>query len=226
MVKFIKYHLLYLFNDLWLLLSVIMIIISGFLFYYLGYGFDSSLLRLLETNEYLLEFENEAFLICNIILSIWIIGASKEMFTLEEDHVMLINKKRYKKSKIIAYLLYYCFISLLLYGVYQIITVSLYGLRPFNYRFIIHLIINVCLVHLVVVFASGRNKNIFLTMIYILIFLIFNTLTTIDFYRKDLLMLFLPIQTLNHPANGYLHVLFVLLIIYLIGCYKHISYYE
>lgn len=91
MVKFIKYHLLYLFNDLWLLLSVIMIIISGFLFYYLGYGFDSSLLRLLETNEYLLEFENEAFLICNIILSIWIIGASKEMYKCQVKNPICVH---------------------------------------------------------------------------------------------------------------------------------------
>lgn len=226
MFKFIKYHLLYLFNNLWLLLSVIMIFISGFLFYYLANGFDSSLLRLLEAGEYLLEFENEAFLICNIILSVWIIGASKEMFTLEEDHILLINKSKYIRSKIVAYLLYYCFISFLLYGVYQIVTVHLYGFRPFNYQFILNLIINVCLVHLIVVLVSGRNKNIFLTMIFIIIFLIFNALGTLDFYKKDLLMLFLPLQTLSYPLNGYLHIILVLTLIYFIGCYKHISYYQ
>lgn len=203
-----------------------MFIISGFLFYYLANGFDSSLLRLLETKEYLTEFENEAFLICNIILSIWIIGSSKEMFTLEEDHILLINKSKYIRSKIIAYHLYYCFICLLLYGVYQIVTVYLYGFRPFNYRFILNLLINVSLIHLSVVLAAGRNKNIFLTMIYILVFLILNTLATIDFYKKDLLMLFLPLQTLSYPINGYLHIGFILIIYYLMGCYKHISYYQ
>lgn len=226
MIKFIKYHLLYLFNDLWIILAIVMCIISGFLFFYLGAGFDSSLLRLLESNNYLKEFEHEAFLVCNLILSIWVINATKEMFIINDPEIMLINKKKYVKAKIVAYLFYYCFISLLVYGMYQIIVFFLYGVVKYNYCFIVHLLLNIFLVHLIVVSFSGKNKNILLSMIYLIIYLILSTLLQTNFYLKGILEFFIPYLSLNSPSFGYIHSLLFLFLLYSIASYKHISYYE
>lgn len=226
MIKFIKYHLLYLFNDLWLLLAIIMCIVSGFLFIYLGNGFDSYLLRLLERQNYLKEFEQEAFLVCNLILCVWVIGASKEMFNINDPQIMIINKKKYITSKIIAYLLYYSFISLLIYGMYQIVVYFLYGVVKYNYDFIIHLLLNVSLVHLMIVCFSGKNKNILVTIIFIVIYLIVNTILQAEFYLKDILDFFIPYLSLKHPKMGYIHNLLMMMLLYIIASYKHISYYE
>lgn len=225
MLKFIRYHLLYLFNDLWILLAIIMMTVSSVLFFYMGNGFDSEVLRILEKKSYLIDFQNEAFLICNIILSIWIIGASKEIFVLEEPEILLINKPKYIKSKVLAYLIYYLFISLLLYGVYQIIVVSLYGIVKFNYIFIINLLINVSLTHLIVVLGSGNNKNILLTMIFIVIYLITNILQKTDFPFVNYFNFFIPILNLDYPTFGYLHEFLIMFLIYFIATHKHITYY-
>lgn len=197
-------------------------IVSSFLFYYLGYGFDHFLNRLLYYNEYLLEFETEAYLLINIILSVWIIGASKEMFTLDEPHILLINKKKYINSKIIAYLLYYLFITVLLYGVYQLIVILLYGYLNFNYLFLFNLLLNVSAIHLIVVLVSGNNKNIFLTMIYITVFLIINMTLNIDFKYQEYIMFFLPLQPLSYPVYGYIHNVLLLVLVYLFSYSKHL----
>lgn len=226
MIKFIKYHLLYLFNDLWIILAVVMCLVSAFLFFYLGAGFDSYLLRILEKNNYLKEFEHEAFLVCNLVLSIWIINASKEMFIINDPNIMVINKKIYVKSKIIAYLIYYCFISILVYGMYQVIVFLLYGTVKYNYNFIIHLLFNVCLIHLIVVLVSGKNKNMLLSVIYLTIYLMFNTIIQTEFYLKRAIYFFIPYLTLNIPQLGYLHNVLLLSLLYYLAAYKHISYYE
>lgn len=225
MIKFIKYHLLYLFNNLWLVLAFIMCIVSLFLFFYLGNGFDSGLLRLLESEVYLKEFESEAFLVSNMVLSIWIIGASKEMFIVDDPHIMVINKKFYVKSKILAYLLYYMFISVLIYGMYQVVVFMLYGVVKYNYSFLIHLLLNVLLIHLLVVLLSGNNKNILVMMIYIVCYLIFSTILRSEFYLKGALEFFMPYLSLSYPSFGYLHILLMSLLIYYLGSFKHISNY-
>lgn len=226
MIKFIKYHLLYLFNDLWIILAIVLCLISGFLFFYFGAGFDSSLLRLLERDNYLKEFETEAFLVCNLILSIWVINATKEIFIINDPEIMLICKKKYVKAKIIAYLFYYCFISLLVYGMYQINVFFLYGAVKYNYHFIIHLLFNICLIHLIVVSFSGKSKNILLSVIYLICYLIFTTILKTDFYLKGVLEFFIPYLGLNEPNFGYIHNILFLLLLYYIASYKHISYYE
>lgn len=226
MIKFIKYHLLYLFNDLWLILAVVMCIVSAFLFFYLGNGFDSYLLRLLEKNNYLKEFEHEGFLVCNLVLSFWIINASKEMFIINDPNIMVINKKKYVKSKIIAYLIYYCFISVLVYGMYQLIVFILYGTVKYNYNFIIHLLFNVCLIHLIIVLFTGKNKNMLLSVIYLIIYLIFNTIMQTEFYLKSVIHFFIPYLNLNLPKFGYIHNILSISFLYHIASYRHISYYD
>lgn len=226
MIKFIRYHLLYLFNNLWIIFIFLIMLISGLMFYYLGGGFDSSSLRLLELNTYLIELEHEAFLICNIALSVWIIGASKEIFLLEEDYIMIINKKRYIKSKIIAYLIYYLFIGLLLFGSYQVICFILYGPVKFNYKFLINLMINISLIHFIVVLTMGKNKNILITIIYLFIYIMLFNLLNISFLYKDYIFMFIPLLNLSYPNNGYIHTLLIIYLLYFLSYYKHITSYE
>ncbi|NLN51052.1 MAG: hypothetical protein GX149_05475 [Acholeplasmataceae bacterium] len=224
MIKFIYYHLLYLFNKKWLFLLGIVVLSCSLLFSYLSGGFETEVERLLQTSNNLIEYEEEAFLIINLLLSVWIIGASKEIFSFEEPHVVLINKTKYLKTKIIAYWLYYLFVGILIYGIYQIILVSFYSLRPFNYLFIFNLLINISITHLAVILLSGNNKNILLSMVFIIVFLLLNGLNTTEFWFNEIIFFFFPLQNLKHSSFGYLHCLVFIITTYYLAFYKHFSF--
>ncbi len=221
MIKFIVYHFYHLFNKKWFFFLVLLLIASFFVLFYLGGGFEDKTTRLLNEASWLKEYENESFLIINSLIGFWIIGASKEMFFQQTAFVVLINKKKYTASKIISYWFYYLLIIIFVYGNYQIVRIILYDFRPFDYTFLINLIINGTIVHLLITTISGKSKQIIATIIFYLAFLITAGLYMIDLKINNYILFFIPFLSLEIPMFGYLHIVFYLLLVYCLAVYKH-----
>lgn len=221
MIKYINYHFLYLFNKKGLITLLLIFLLSFIVFFYLAGGFYSEAERLMLMSEYLYEYNKEAFMLINIILGFWIINSSKEMFIIDEPHVLIINKKKYIYTKIIAYYLFYMFICLFLYSIYQIVSLVLYGFRKFNYIIFVNLLFNISLTHLFILLISGSNKNILLTILLFISYMIVIGLYFINFNFVNIILFFYPFSNDLYPIYGYLHIVLINILLFTIVFYKH-----
>lgn len=169
--------------------------------------------------ELLNEYDKESFLIINIIVGLWVINASKDIFSLNEPHVYLIDKSKYIRSKIVAYYLFYGFITVFLYGVYQIVKISFYGFRPFDYLILINVLFNLLFIHLLVVILNNRSRNVLFTVILFIVYLLLNGLYFINHWFIDMLLIFIPFLNYSYSLYGYTHIILILINLYIISVY-------
>lgn len=194
-------------------------------FFYLGGGFESYIERLLHLETYQLEYELETFTLLNLIMALFIITMSKDIFLLDEPHILLIHKQKYIASKIIAYLLYYLMMSIIAYGVYQVIYVLLYGFSRFNYNYLIHLLFNVTVIHGLATLVLGQGKALLKMIVVLIVYLLLDRLIQLNHPYMDIVHFFYPVKTLLMPKLGYLHSLLYIIIIYILAYHKHINVY-
>ncbi len=223
MIKFIKYHFLYLFNKKWLLFIAIISLLSALIFFFLGSGHLSEVERLLNMKELIKAYDYESFIVINLLIGFWVINAIKELFILEEPHILLIHKRKYIQSKIIAYTLFYFLVTLFIYSVYMSIRLILFGLRPFSNLFLFNLLLNILLIHLLMVVIGGKNKNILLSISLFIIFILINGLYFIDYWLLNMVLFFIPYLNFEYPLFGYVHTFLVILLLNVIAFYKHFS---
>lgn len=224
MIKYISYHFLYLFNKKTILFLLGIFLLSFLIFFYLAGGFYSEAERLIMIAETLKEYNKESFLFINIIIGLWIINSSKEIFTLQEPHVVLINRQVYIYTKIIGYYLFYFFMCLFMYFIMQVALILLYGFRPFNYLILLNLIINILLTHLFILLVSGYNKNLLFTILFSVIYIIINGLYFINNFLIEIVLFFLPFLNHLYPIYGYYHLFLVIVLLFTLTIYKHLTY--
>ena len=190
---------------------------------YFGLLYEPVTERLLNYHEYSKTYEIEAFIVINLLLSLWVFISSKELFCFEEPHVVIISKKKYIVSKITSYLIFYLSITLLFYGIYQIIRSISFGINPFNYNFMFHLVLNVCMVHGITVLVLGESKSILVSILFALLIVLLDRLNMFDNLLTKYINFFYPILDLNHPVYGYIHVLLMIILIYSLAITKHLK---
>lgn len=220
-MKWINYHFSNLKDKKWfIILSLIFLLLWG-VFFYLGGGFDGRVERLLNSNTYQLEYEQETFMLLNLLMAFFIINMSKDIFELDEPHIMIINKQAYLMTKIITYYLYYVIMIISFYAVYQVMYVLLYGFNPFNYMYIFHLLINALCIHGFSILILGQGKAILKTILLLILFLLLDRLIYLNVSWLIIINFYYPLQTLKSPILGYWHVLLYAVILYILGYYKH-----
>ena len=200
------------------ILSLFIIVLVMFL-YFAGI-FDSKVERLLFKERYLNEYELETFTLLNFLSNIWILMSSKEIFNLEEPHILLINKRKYIISKVIAYLMLYLIVFISIYGIYQVVLVLMYGFVKFNYLYIIHLSLNVVLIHSFIVFISGKSKSVIKMVLLVVLLFALDQLKNTNLSYLKLIHFYYPTLTLIKPNFSYLHVILVSLFYYSCSFYK------
>ena len=224
MIKWLRYHLSYLFDKKnILILSSILIVVTFFLLF-IGGVFESYLERLIKVNEYLNDYDRESFIFLNMILSIWVMSSSKEMFNFDEPHVKLIHKGKYITSKVITYALYYVLIGTIFFFVYQVIRTILFGVYRYPFNYLGHLIHNMLLIHLLCLLFSGKNKSILTTILFTLFIIGLDRLLLVDYYLLDIFRFYYPIYDLNFPLFGYIHSIILMVLFLFIAILKHLDY--
>lgn len=226
MGKWVYYHFLYLMDKKWWLMILIIAFFLTLILAYFGSLYEPVTERLLNYKEYSNSYELDSFIAVNLLLSLWVFISSKEMFCFEEPHVWIIHKRKYVVSKIISYLLFYIGVTLLFYGIYQVIRYVSFGLKPFNYAYIIHLVLNVTLVHGITVLALGKSKSILLTIMFSLLFVLLDRIYMFDHLITKYIAFFYPVLDLNYPIYGYKHILMMVLLIYYLGINKHLKFFS
>lgn len=190
---------------------------------YFGSLYEPVTERLLHYCEYSESYETDAYIVINLLLSLWVFISSKELFCFEEPHVVIISKKKYIVSKIVSYLIFYLCITLLLYGIYQIIKIISFGVNSFDYNFIVHLILNVSMVHGITVLVLGESKSILVTILFALLIVLLDRINMFDNLLTKYINFFYPILDLKHPIYGYIHVLLMIILIYYLAITKHLK---
>ena len=223
MGKWIKYHFLFLMDKKWWLMVFVIALCLTLILGYFGSLYEPITERLLNYQEYSESYEKEAFIVINLLLSLWVFISSKELLCFEEPHVVTISKKKYLISKIISYLIFYLCITFLFYGIYQIIKCVSFGVNPFNYHFMLHLVLNVSIVHGITVLALGKSKSILVSILFTLLIVLLDRLTMFDNLLTKYITFFYPILDLNHPVYGYIHVLLMIVLIYFLAITKHLK---
>ncbi len=221
MIKWVKYHFLHLNDKKWKITSIILITIVFLMFAYFGGIFDSKIERLLFRDRYLLEYEIETFTLLNILSIFLVLMGTKELYLLDEPHVLLLNKRKYLISKSISYLLFYFLIFFIFYFLYQIVIVLLYGFIKFNYDYLIHLLLNIFLIHSLTLLISGKTKSMLKMILMLIVFFILTKIEELNFYALNNIYLFFPIKTLKKPTEGYLHQVLISIFYYILAIFKH-----
>ncbi len=224
-MKWINYHFSQLKDKRWFLILSLIFLILWVLFFYLGGGFEHKLERILHLETYIYEYEQETFTLLNLLMAFFIINMSRDIFLLDEPHILLIHKPKYIVSKMITYLMYYLLMILIAYGVYQVMYVILFGFHRFNYTYIIHLMLNAFLIHGITILILGQGKAILKTIVILMLFLLLDRLVYLSHPYFEIMHFFYPIKTLNYPNLGYLHSVLYLLILYTLSYHKHLNIY-
>lgn len=206
-----------------LILSIILVVVTFFLLF-IGGIFESPVERLIKVRAYIEDYDRESFIFLNMILSIWVMTSSKEMFNLDEPHVKLIHETKYTTSKIITYGIYYTLIAMLFFFFYQVIRALLYGMYQYPLHYLSHLIHNMLLIHALCLLFSGKNKSILTTILFTLLIIGLDRLLLIDYYILDILRFYYPIYGLNRPMFGYLHSIILIILLSYIATLKHASF--
>lgn len=221
LIKWIRYHFLHLNDKKWKLTSLSLILVVLMMFLYFGGLLDGSIERILFKERYLFDYELETFTLLNVLIIIWVLMGTKEIYLLDEPHILLINKSKYLISKAVAYLLFYFIIFSLMYFLYQIVLVSLYGFMRFNYYFLIHLLLNIFLVHSVVLLISGKTRSILKMILLIIILFSLDQLKGLKLEYFKNISLFYPSLSQRRPNEGYLHIILISLFYYLLALFRH-----
>lgn len=190
------------------------------LLYFAGL-FDGKIERLLFSERYLKEYERETFTFLNILIIILVLMGSKEIYLLDEPHILLINKRKYIVSKAVAYLFFYWIIFIVIYFLYQVVLISIYGFRQFNYYFLINLLLNIALNHSVILLISGKTKSILKIILFLMLLFLFNKVKEINISYISNLELFYPSLALSLPKAGYVHVILISVFYYALAFFKH-----
>lgn len=222
-MKWIRYHFSYLKDKKWLLILLSIFMLLFVIFFYLGGGFDPHVDVLLDINNYQQDYHKETFTLLSFVMAFFIIHMSKDIFQLDEPHIILINKRKYIITKMMTYWLYYVLMIISFYAVYQVIFIVLYGFYPFMYFYLYHLIFNATLIHALVVLILGQGKALLKTILLLIIYLILDRILLIEHPLMRVLVFFYPITNLGEPLFGYVHLILYSALIYIIGYYKHLQ---
>lgn len=221
MIKWIKYHFLHLNDKRWKITTIVVMVFVVVMILYLGGALDTEVERLLFRDRNLLELKYETFTLLNLLALIWVLMGTKEIFLLEEPHILLINKTKYLISKAITYLLFYLLLFMVFYGLYQLVVVYLYGFINFDYKYIIHLALNINLIHSILLLLSGKTKNIMKMILLIIVLFALDKLKEINNFTFNIIDMFYPLLSLDYPYNGYGHVILISIFYYILAIIKH-----